>query len=101
MVTTARLGVGGHRELARWPPCRPTGSATPRAGFIWSSRVAGLISGSDRSLGGVGEHWELLGHVDVPRHQTRRLDERGRPRRGEALDPDRPAPARRRQLDLR
>ena len=66
MATTARLDMRGHIKLARWLPFRAHQVLNPHVGFIWSARAAGVISGYDRYLGGVGEmHWKLLGHFDV------------------------------------
>ena len=66
MATTARLDMRGQIKLGRWLPFRAHQVLDPHVGFIWSARAAGVISGYDRYLGGVGEmHWKLLGHFGV------------------------------------
>jgi hypothetical protein len=56
----------------RWLPFRARQILCPHRGFIWSARVAGVITGSDRYLDGIGGmDWRLGGlfsivHVDGP-----------------------------------
>jgi hypothetical protein len=63
----------GHIKLrARWIPFRASETLAPHKGFIWASRAAGVIAGSDHYVDGHRElDWKLLGifrvaHADGP-----------------------------------
>lgn len=62
----ARLRMHGSIRLGRWLPFRAEQVLAPTAGTVWSARVAGVISGSDRYLDGCGAmDWRLFGRVPV------------------------------------
>lgn len=63
---TALIAMGGRLRIGRWLPFRGAEVLTPHRGFVWWARAAGIISGSDRYVDGVGElDWKLLGLVRV------------------------------------
>ena len=65
---SARVTMRGSIRLGRWLPFRATEMLAPRSGFLWRARVAGLVSGFDRYIDGVGEMaWRLAGLVPVMR----------------------------------
>jgi hypothetical protein len=54
----------GHIKIGRWLPFRARQLLVPRLGTVWQARVAGVIRGSDRYVGGIGGmDWKLLGAV--------------------------------------
>lgn len=63
---SVRLRMRGRIRIGRWVPFRATETLTPRRGFVWRARAAGVVWGSDRYLDGVGAmHWKLLGLLGV------------------------------------
>jgi hypothetical protein len=72
LAVGVRLAMRGSIKLGRWLPFRATQLLVPTLGTVWSARVAGVISGSDRYVEGVGGmDWKLLGvlrvlHADGP-----------------------------------
>lgn len=69
LTSTVRLRMTGRIRVGRrWLPFRADETLTPHRGFLWSARVAGVITGSDSYLDGVGEmRWKLGGLVTVAR----------------------------------
>jgi hypothetical protein len=67
LATSARLRMRGSIRLGgRWLPTRARQILSPQQGFVWSARVAGVITGSDRYADGHGSlDWKLLGLVTV------------------------------------
>ena len=66
LARTALIAMRGRLRIGRWLPFRGAEVLTPHRGFVWWARVAGVISGSDRYLDGVGElDWKLGGLVRV------------------------------------
>ena len=66
LARTARLRMRGTIRIGRWLPFRAHEVISPHSGFVWSARAAGLISGSDRYVDGVGvADWRLAGLVPV------------------------------------
>jgi hypothetical protein len=66
LCSGARLRMHGSIRLGRWLPFRAEQILAPRAGTVWSARVAGVISGSDQYLDGSGAmDWRLFGRVPV------------------------------------
>jgi hypothetical protein len=62
----ACLRMRGSIKLNRWLPFRATEVLAPGRGFIWRARIAGLISGHDQCIDGVGEmQWRLARLVTV------------------------------------
>lgn len=73
LAATARIAMRGRIRLRRWTAFSGTEVLTPHVGFVWAIR-AGLVSGYDRYLDGVGElRWKLLGLVPVVRRSGRDL----------------------------
>jgi hypothetical protein len=73
IARAARIAMRGHIKLgARWIPFRASEILAPHKGFIWASRAAGVIAGSDHYVDGHRElDWKLLGifrvaHADGP-----------------------------------
>jgi hypothetical protein len=65
-AAAACVRMRGSIKLNRWLPFRATEVLAPGRGFIWRARVAGLISGHDQCIDGVGEmQWRLAGLVTV------------------------------------
>ena len=61
MVMRGRLRLKG-----RWLPFRAHEVLAPHEGFVWRARVGGVITGSDRCIGGHGQmDWKLFGLVRV------------------------------------
>ena len=69
LAAAAVLRMRGRLRLkGRWLPFRARQVLAPHLGFVWSARVGGLISGSDRYADGVGGmDWRLLGLVPLVR----------------------------------
>jgi hypothetical protein len=66
LATAARLRMRGAIKVGRWLPFRARQALSPRQGFVWTARAAGLIAGSDRYLEGAGAmRWKLAGLVTV------------------------------------
>lgn len=64
----ARLAMRGRIKIGRWLPFRARQLLVPARGTVWIARVAGVITGSDRYLGGRGAmSWKLLGLVPIVR----------------------------------
>jgi hypothetical protein len=64
--TAARLRMRGAIKVGRWLPFRARQVLSPRQGFVWTARAAGLIAGSDRYLEGAGAmQWKLAGLVTL------------------------------------
>ena len=56
----------GQHQLGRWLPFRARQVLAPHEGFIWATRVAAVISGSDQYLRGTGGmDWKLGGLLTV------------------------------------
>ena len=63
---TALITMSGRLRMGRWLPFRAAEVLTPHRGFVWWARAAGIISGSDRYVDGVGElDWRIGGLVRV------------------------------------
>ncbi len=69
LTRAARLTMRGEIRLgARWLGYRAEEVLAPERGFVWSARVAGVITGSDHVLDGEGGlDWRVLGLVPVVR----------------------------------
>lgn len=66
LATCARWRMRGQIKVGRWLPFRAYQVLNPHQGFVWAARAAGVISGSDRYLDGVGAmKWKLAGIVTV------------------------------------
>ena len=66
LATCARLRMRGHIKVGRWLPFTARQVLNPHQGFVWTARVAGLITGSDRYLDGAGAmDWKLAGMVTL------------------------------------
>ncbi len=93
LATSARLRMRGHIKVGRWLPFRARQILNPHLGFVWAARAAGVITGSDQYLEGVGGmDWKLAGLVTVAHAEARRSPERRRPgRRRSHLAAHRPA----------
>jgi hypothetical protein len=64
LAAAARLRMRGHIKLGRWLPFRARQLLAPHRGTVWTARIAGLISGSDRyAAGSGGMDWKLAGLV--------------------------------------
>lgn len=72
VVPAARITMKGRIKVGRWLPFTATQLLAPRLGTVWRARVAGVITGSDRYVGGEGGmDWRLLRvvrlvHADGP-----------------------------------
>lgn len=63
---SVHLVMRGSIRVGRWLPFRATQTLTPRRGFLFRARAAGVITGSDRYHRGAGAmHWKLFGLVPV------------------------------------
>jgi hypothetical protein len=70
LATAARLRMRGRIKVGRWLPFRARQVLNPHLGFVWAARAAGVITGSDRYVDGVGGmDWKLAGLVTVARGQ--------------------------------
>lgn len=68
LATSARIEMVGRIRLRGWLPFRARQTLAPHRGFVWSARVAGVVTGYDRYVGGAGEmHWRVLGLLPVMR----------------------------------
>ena len=66
LATAVRLQMRGQIRLGRWIPFTARQILAPHRGFLWQARAGGVISGYDRSIGGIGEtHFRLLGVLTV------------------------------------
>jgi hypothetical protein len=66
LAPAARLSMRGSIKLGRWLPFRARQLLVPSLGTVWVARVAGVISGSDRYVDGVGGmDWKVLGVLRV------------------------------------
>lgn len=64
LAPAVRLAMRGSIKIGRWLPFRAKQLLAPRLGTVWEARVAGVISGSDRYVGGIGGmDWRLLGRL--------------------------------------
>ena len=64
LARTALITMSGRLRIGRWLPFRGAELLTPHRGFVWWARAAGIISGSDRYVDGIGElDWKLGGLV--------------------------------------
>jgi hypothetical protein len=54
LARAARLQMRGSIKIGRWVPFRATEILSPLEGFVWTARVAGVISGSDCYVEGKG-----------------------------------------------
>jgi hypothetical protein len=60
------LRMWGRIKVGRWLPFRAQQVLSPHRGFVWSARVAGVISGWDRYLDGAGAmRWTLGGLINL------------------------------------
>jgi hypothetical protein len=65
LARSVGLSMRGSIKLGRWLPFRARQLLSPR-GFVWKARVAGLITGADHYLDGVGGmDWRLAGRLTV------------------------------------
>lgn len=69
LAQAARVEMRGRLRFGnRWIPFRAREVLAPHRGFVWTARVAGVITGSDRYLRGRGGlDWRFLGVVSVMR----------------------------------
>ena len=67
LARSARFAMRGTIKLgSRWLPFRGHEVLSPHRGLVWAVRTGGVISGSDRYLGGQGSmDWRLFGLVRV------------------------------------
>jgi hypothetical protein len=66
LYRSARLRMRGRIRVGRWLPFRARQVLSPREGFVWTARAAGVIAGGDRYLDGAGAvRWRLAGLVTV------------------------------------
>lgn len=66
LMTSARLRMRGRIRIGRWLPFTAHQTLNPHRGFVWTARVAGVISGSDRYADGAGRmSWKLGGLLSV------------------------------------
>jgi len=66
LAPTVRIRMRGSIKIGRWVPFRAREVLTPHAGFVWAARAAGVVTGSDRYLDGVGAmDWKLFGLIRV------------------------------------
>jgi hypothetical protein len=66
LALAAQIRMRGQIKLGRWLPFRATQVLAPHRGTIWSARIAGVISGSDRYAAGEGGmDWKLGGLIRV------------------------------------
>jgi hypothetical protein len=66
LARSARIEMRGHIKLGRWLPFRAREILTPQRGFLWTARVAALITGHDHYADGRGGmDWKLAGVVRV------------------------------------
>jgi hypothetical protein len=65
LARSARLRMKGSVKLGRaWLPFRAHQIIAPLHSFVWAARVAGVLVGSDRYVGGTGAmEWRLLGLI--------------------------------------
>jgi hypothetical protein len=69
LAQAATLRMRGSIRLGKtWLPFRARQILAPRRGYVWSARVGGFISGSDRYADGTGAtDWRLFGTVTLVR----------------------------------
>jgi hypothetical protein len=68
VARAARLEMRGQIRIGRWLPFRARELLAPQRGFVWRARVAGVVSGEDRFVGGAGAmRWKLAGIVPLVR----------------------------------
>ncbi len=67
LARSAALDMRGHLKLdGRWLRLRAHEVLAPHDGLVWRARVAGIVTGSDRSSQGHGVmDWKLLGLLRV------------------------------------
>jgi hypothetical protein len=66
LAVCARLRMRGRIKAGRWLPFSAREALNPHEGFIWSTRAAGVIAGSDRYFDGAGAmDWKLAGMLTV------------------------------------
>ena len=66
LAVGVRLTMRGSIKLGRWLPFRARQLLVPSLGTVWEARVAGVITGSDRYVGGSGGmNWKLFGTIPV------------------------------------
>ena len=66
LATAVRLCMRGRIKLGRWLPFRAHQLLAPHRGTVWTARVAGLITGSDRyAAGRGGMDWKLAGLIPL------------------------------------
>jgi hypothetical protein len=66
LATSARLRMRGRIKVGRWLPFRARQVESPHHGFVWAARAAGVITGFDRYVDGVGGmDWRLAGLVTL------------------------------------
>ena len=68
LAVAAGIQMRGQIKVGRWVPFRAHELLNPHRGFVWWSGAAGVISGSDRFVGGTGAmDWRLFGIIPVMR----------------------------------
>jgi Family of unknown function (DUF6544) len=66
LAQSARIEMRGQIKIGRWVPFRAHEVLTPRRGFVWTARAAGLVTGYDHYANGHGGmDWKLAGLVRV------------------------------------
>lgn len=87
LARAVRVTMRGRINLGRWLPFRGREVLAPHEGFVWSARVAGLITGSDHSTGEAGAlDWRVLGMIPVAHDDGRDVARSGAGRAaGEAV----------------
>jgi hypothetical protein len=67
LAAAAVLRMRGALKLrGRWLPFRARQVLAPHRGFVWTARVSGLITGSDRYADGAGAmDWRILGIIPL------------------------------------
>ena len=66
LAAGAHISMRGRIKLQRWLPFRARQVLVPCHGTVWAARIAGVISGSDRYVGGTGGlDWRLFGRIPL------------------------------------
>ena len=66
LARSARVKMRGSIKIGRWVPFRAREVLSPHNGLVWRARAAGVITGFDRYVDGVGVmNWKLAGLATV------------------------------------